>query len=97
VTVAHGVDKKFHYWTDIVDHISPQSRTAPSSRPWRCARPSGQAWTEGAQISATMKAYPVPAATGEWNWVVDAKQADTYHTRIFAGWDRYANIKVPRP
>ena len=52
---------------------------------------------EGAQISATMKAYPVPAATGEWNWVVDAKQADTCHTRISAGWDRYANIKVSRP
>jgi hypothetical protein len=29
--------------------------------------------------------------------VVDAAQADLYRKRISEGWDRYANVKVPRP
>jgi hypothetical protein len=50
---------------------------------------------EARQVAALMRAYPDPAATGEWTWVVDADQADLYYTRITAGWDRYDNIKVP--
>lgn len=51
---------------------------------------------EAQTVAAQVRAYPAPA-TGEWNWVIDAAQADLYHKRISEGWDRYANIKVPRP
>ncbi|MBP2329718.1 hypothetical protein JOF56_010103 [Kibdelosporangium banguiense] len=53
--------------------------------------------TEARQVAAQVRAYPDKATTGEWNWVVDASQADLYYTRISAGWDRYGNIKVPQP
>ncbi|HEU4421158.1 MAG TPA: hypothetical protein VFR67_01315, partial [Pilimelia sp.] len=45
-------------------------------------------------LAAEVRAYPDRAATGEWNWVVDANQADLYYNRIANGWDRYGNIKV---
>ncbi|TWP45301.1 hypothetical protein FKR81_39340 [Lentzea tibetensis] len=51
---------------------------------------------EAKLIAAQVRAYPAPS-TGEWNWVIDAAQADLYYTRISEGWDRYSNIKVPRP
>ena len=51
---------------------------------------------EGQTVAAQVRAYPAPP-TGEWNWVIDANQADLYHRRISEGWDRYSNIKVPRP
>jgi hypothetical protein len=47
-------------------------------------------------LAAQVRAYPAPP-TGEWNWVIDAAQADLYLKRISEGWDRYSNIKVPRP
>jgi hypothetical protein len=50
---------------------------------------------EAQQVASLVRAYPAPAATGEWNWVIDADQADLYYTRITQGWDRYGNIKVP--
>ena len=56
-------------------------------------------WTgldEAQTVAAQVRAYPAPPA-GEWNWVIDAAQADLYVKRISEGWDRYANIKVPRP
>ncbi|MFD8500237.1 hypothetical protein [Amycolatopsis sp. NPDC059657] len=53
--------------------------------------------TEARQVAAQMRGYPERAATGEWNWIVDADQADLYYTRISAGWDRYGNVKVPPP
>lgn len=56
-------------------------------------------WTgldEAQTVAAQVRAYPA-APAGEWNWVVDAAQADLYAKRISEGWDRYANIKVPRP
>ncbi|RZQ60911.1 hypothetical protein EWH70_27310 [Amycolatopsis suaedae] len=49
------------------------------------------------ELAARIRSYPDPAASGEWNWVVDAAQAGTYHTRISQGWDRYGGIAVPRP
>ncbi len=52
---------------------------------------------EAQQVAALVRAYPAPAASGEWNWVIDAAQADLYYTRIADGWDRYGNIKVPPP
>jgi hypothetical protein len=186
--VAHGVDKRFHYWIDVANHLSPPScktdgilrREAPyvldngwvtpgnlMEQPYlddivrekdhgvRLAeaslndvvrarwllKPADYAqlhgyfertvltaklhrsiakayfgyriyvrtpstdlartiWAgldEAQQLSATIKAYPAKAATGEWNWAVDATQADTYYTRISQGWDRYGSIPVPRP
>jgi len=50
---------------------------------------------EAKEVAALVRAYPDRAATGEWNWVIDANQADLYYTRITQGWDRYGNIKVP--
>ncbi|WP_196777670.1 hypothetical protein [Lentzea aerocolonigenes] len=51
---------------------------------------------EAQAVAAQVRAYPAPP-TGEWNWVIDAAQADLYLKRISEGWDRYSNIKVPRP
>ncbi|NKE59015.1 hypothetical protein FXN61_20255 [Lentzea sp. PSKA42] len=51
---------------------------------------------EAQSVAAQVRAYPAPP-TGEWNWVIDAAQADLYGKRISEGWDRYSNIKVPRP
>jgi hypothetical protein len=51
---------------------------------------------EAKTVAEQVRAYPAPP-TGEWNWVIDAAQADLYHKRISEGWDRYSNIKVPRP
>ncbi|HEX8869527.1 MAG TPA: hypothetical protein VF821_27945 [Lentzea sp.] len=51
---------------------------------------------EARAVAAQVRAYPAPPA-GEWNWVIDAAQADLYAKRISEGWDRYSNIKVPRP
>ncbi|GAA3652849.1 hypothetical protein GCM10022267_43870 [Lentzea roselyniae] len=51
---------------------------------------------EAQAVAARVRAYPAPP-TGEWNWVIDAAQADLYLKRISEGWDRYSNIKVPRP
>ncbi|MEV6241202.1 hypothetical protein [Lentzea sp. NPDC051838] len=51
---------------------------------------------EATSVAAQVRAYPAPP-TGEWNWVIDAAQADLYAKRISEGWDRYSNIKVPRP
>src|SRR6266540_451384 len=31
---------------------------------------------EAQQVAALVRAYPAPAASGEWNWVIDAAQAD---------------------
>ncbi|MFE6129883.1 hypothetical protein ACFQ6Q_16680 [Streptomyces sp. NPDC056437] len=31
------------------------------------------------------------------DWIRNAAEADTYHTRISQGWDRYGLIAVPRP
>lgn len=189
VTVGHDVNRSFHYWIDVVDHLSPPAcKTDPTMRRevgyvldngwvrpgnnmtaeyldhvvteknWsvrqasaavadieaaRCFLPETpyrqlrsyfertlltvrlhravskayfgyRIWVrdpalrtpalqrtiwagldEARQVAALMRAYPDPAATGEWNWVVDADQADLYYTRITAGWDRYDNIKVP--
>ncbi|ANW17285.1 hypothetical protein [Streptomyces clavuligerus] len=44
-----------------------------------------------------MRAHPDQGATGEWEWIRDAAEADKYHTRISQGWDRYDHIAVPRP
>ncbi|MFI6100187.1 hypothetical protein ACIA8G_31965 [Lentzea sp. NPDC051213] len=60
---------------------------------------AGTIWAgldEAQTVAAQVRAYPAPA-TGEWNWVVDAAQADLYAKRISEGWDRYSGIKVPRP
>ncbi|GLZ33992.1 hypothetical protein Lesp02_61800 [Lentzea sp. NBRC 105346] len=51
---------------------------------------------EAKTVAEQVRAYPAPP-TGEWNWVIDAAQADLYYKRISEGWDRYSNIKVPRP
>ncbi|PWK81602.1 hypothetical protein C8D88_11612 [Lentzea atacamensis] len=51
---------------------------------------------EAQAVAARVRAYPAPP-TGEWNWVIDAAQADLYLKRISEGWDRYSNIKVQRP
>ncbi|MDT7788646.1 MAG: hypothetical protein QOF58_7065 [Pseudonocardiales bacterium] len=51
---------------------------------------------EAQTVAARVRAYPAPP-TGEWNWVIDAAQADLYLKRISEGWDRYSNIRVPRP
>jgi hypothetical protein len=53
--------------------------------------------TEARQVAELVRTYPQPAATGEWNWVIDAAQADLYYNRIANGWDRYGNISVPPP
>jgi hypothetical protein len=50
---------------------------------------------EAQAVAAEVRAYPDKAATGEWNWVIDAAQADLYYSRIVNGWDRYGYIKVP--
>lgn len=50
---------------------------------------------EARDVAAQVRAYPDKATTGEWNWVIDAAQADLYYTRISGGWDRYGNISVP--
>lgn len=52
---------------------------------------------ESRKVAAAMRAHPDQATTGEWDWIRDATQADTYFTRISQGWDRYDNIAVPRP
>jgi hypothetical protein len=52
---------------------------------------------EAQAVAAQVRAYPQPAASGEWNWVIDAAQADLYYNRIANGWDRYGNIAVPPP
>ncbi|MFI1395540.1 hypothetical protein [Streptomyces sp. NPDC020681] len=52
---------------------------------------------ESKKIADEMRAYPDKAATGEWDWIRDAAEADKYHTRISQGWDRYDLIAVPRP
>ncbi|MEO3873286.1 hypothetical protein ABGB18_31120 [Nonomuraea sp. B12E4] len=49
------------------------------------------------RVARQMRAYPTPAASGEWDWVRDAAEADLYHDRISRGWDRYGGIAVPRP
>ncbi|MER5771076.1 hypothetical protein [Streptomyces sp. NPDC001985] len=48
-------------------------------------------------VAAEMRARPDKAATGEWDWIRDAAEADKYLTRISQGWDRYDMIAVPRP
>lgn len=53
--------------------------------------------TEAREVAAQVRAYPGKATTGEWNWVIDAAQADLYYNRISGGWDRYGNISVPPP
>nr|WTB28489.1 hypothetical protein OG781_01895 [Streptomyces sp. NBC_00830] len=52
---------------------------------------------EAAVVADAIRAYPGQAASGEWNWVRDAAEADKYRTRIEQGWDRYGNVAVPRP
>jgi len=52
---------------------------------------------EAREIAGAIRAYPDKPAGGEWNWVVDAAQADRYYQRIADGWDRYGGIKVPPP
>ncbi|GLF98368.1 hypothetical protein [Streptomyces yaizuensis] len=52
---------------------------------------------EAGRITAEMRAHPEQGATGEWEWIRDAAEADKYRTRISQGWDRYDNIAVPRP
>jgi hypothetical protein len=52
---------------------------------------------EAQTVAAQIRTYPDPAASGEWNWIIDAAQADLYHSRIAGGWDRYGNIAVPPP
>ena len=52
---------------------------------------------EAQQVAEQVRGYPDRAATGEWNWVIDAAQADLYYNRIANGWDRYGNVKVPPP
>lgn len=52
---------------------------------------------EARQVTTLIRAYPDQATTGQWNWIVDADQADLYYNRITEGWDRYNNIKVPPP
>ncbi|TMS00507.1 hypothetical protein [Nonomuraea basaltis] len=49
------------------------------------------------RIAEQIRTYPVPAASGEWDWVRDAAEAAKYHDRISKGWDRYGGIAVPRP
>jgi hypothetical protein len=52
---------------------------------------------ESRQVAAAIRAYPDKPPGGEWNWVIDAAQADLYHQRISAGWDRYGGVAVPPP
>jgi len=52
---------------------------------------------EAKQVAAAIRAYPDKAASGEWNWLVDAAEADKYYARITRGWDRYGGVKVPPP
>jgi hypothetical protein len=33
--VGHGVDRDFHYWRDVVDHLAPAFVKAPDGRQWR--------------------------------------------------------------
>jgi hypothetical protein len=49
------------------------------------------------RLTEQIRTYPVPAASGEWDWVRDAAEAAKYHERISQGWDRYGGIAVPRP
>ncbi|MGI5285400.1 hypothetical protein ACQEVF_18980 [Nonomuraea polychroma] len=49
------------------------------------------------RIAEQIRAYPVPAASGEWDWLRDAAEAAKYYDRISKGWDRYGGIAVPRP
>jgi hypothetical protein len=169
VTVGHDVNRTFHYWTHVVEHLSPPAcKTDPTMRrevgtaekDWsvrqataaladieaaRCFLSAAnfrqligyfertlltvrlhravskayfgyRIWVrdqaaqtselqrtiwdgldEASEVAALIRAYPDQATTGEWNWVVDAAQAELYHTRISQGWDRYGNIAVPRP
>jgi hypothetical protein len=53
--------------------------------------------TRNPQVVAAIRAYPDQPPTGEWNWTVDAGEADKYVDRITNGWDRYGGIKVPAP
>ena len=32
--VAHGVDREFHYWRDVVDHLAPPWAKAPEGAQW---------------------------------------------------------------
>jgi len=52
---------------------------------------------EAKQVAAAIRAYPDKATSGEWNWLVDAAEADKYYARITKGWDRYGGVKVPPP
>ncbi|WBB64126.1 hypothetical protein O7599_17100 [Streptomyces sp. WMMC500] len=57
-------------------------------------------WTgldDARQIADAVRDHPDRAASGEWDWLRDAAEADTYHTRTSEGWDRYGGIAVPRP
>ncbi|MEV6109262.1 hypothetical protein AB0M28_31820 [Streptomyces sp. NPDC051940] len=57
-------------------------------------------WTgldEAQHVADAMRAYPQQAASGEWDWIRDAAEADKYRTRISQGWDRYGHVAVPRP
>jgi hypothetical protein len=69
----------------------------PSLRTSALQRVIWDGLTEARQVAALVRAYPGKATTGEWNWVIDASQADLYYTRISVGWDRYGNISVPPP
>jgi len=190
-TVRHGVDKTYHFWIDVVDHLAPPAcKTDPTLRreagyvldngwvklgnnmepayledvvrekdwsvrqaeasladieaarrylrepqykqlkayfertlltvrlhrsvskayfgyrlwlrdaPYRTPALQCAIWAglrEAQQVAAQVRAYPEKAATGEWNWLIDANQADLYYNRIANGWDRYGNVSVPAP
>jgi hypothetical protein len=69
----------------------------PEFRTGQLQRTIWAALTEARQVAAAVRAYPDKPARGEWNWVVDADQADLYYQRITVGWDRYGNVAVPPP
>ncbi len=69
----------------------------PSSQTPALQRTIWDGLREAQQVAAQVRAYPDKPPTGEWNWVIDAAQADLYYNRIANGWDRYGNISVPPP